>query len=201
MLCRADLERLRTTVATRAADLDARRSRASALSGSAPRASRRGTRVHRPAAWPSPRASVASSPRRIAPRQYRERALPRTSGSTCGGAPRRWMRPRIVVVRSLGPDRLRNDVAGDACVHGLRAMPARPDEIWLTEHPPVYTLGLAGRREHLLRDNGIPMLKVDRGGQITYHGPGQLVAYTLFDLRRRAARHPRRWSGASRQRW
>jgi len=61
---------------------------------------------------------------------------------------------------------------------------ATPDEIWLTEHPPVYTLGLAGRREHLLRDNGIPAIKVDRGGQITYHGPGQLVAYTLFDLKR-----------------
>lgn len=59
-----------------------------------------------------------------------------------------------------------------------------PDEIWLTEHPPIYTLGLAGRRQHLLRDNGIRVLKVDRGGQITYHGPGQLVAYTLFDLRR-----------------
>jgi lipoyl(octanoyl) transferase len=61
---------------------------------------------------------------------------------------------------------------------------AAPDEIWLTEHPPIYTLGIAGRREHLLRDNGIPALKVDRGGQVTYHGPGQLVAYTLFDLRR-----------------
>jgi len=61
-----------------------------------------------------------------------------------------------------------------------------PDEIWLLEHPPVYTLGLAGRREHLLRDNGIPVVKVDRGGQITYHGPGQLVVYTLIDLRRRA---------------
>jgi len=59
-----------------------------------------------------------------------------------------------------------------------------PDEIWLTEHPPVYTLGLAGRREHLRRDNGIPALKVDRGGQITYHGPGQLVVYLLCDLRR-----------------
>jgi lipoyl(octanoyl) transferase len=59
-----------------------------------------------------------------------------------------------------------------------------PDEIWLTEHPPLYTLGLAGRREHLLRDNGIPTLKVDRGGQVTYHGPGQLVAYTLIDLKR-----------------
>ena len=63
---------------------------------------------------------------------------------------------------------------GDAC----------PDEIWLTEHPPIYTLGLAGRREHVLRDNGIPVLKVDRGGQVTYHGPGQLLAYTLVDMRR-----------------
>jgi lipoyl(octanoyl) transferase len=59
-----------------------------------------------------------------------------------------------------------------------------PDEIWLTEHPPIYTLGLAGRREHLLRDNGIEILKVDRGGQVTYHGPGQLVVYTLLDLAR-----------------
>jgi len=59
-----------------------------------------------------------------------------------------------------------------------------PDELWLTEHAPVYTLGLAGRREHLLRDNGIPVLKVDRGGQVTYHAPGQLVCYLLVDLRR-----------------
>ncbi len=62
--------------------------------------------------------------------------------------------------------------------------PDTADEIWLTEHEPIYTLGLAGRREHLLRDNGIPVLKVDRGGQVTYHGPGQLVVYLLFDLRR-----------------
>ncbi len=59
-----------------------------------------------------------------------------------------------------------------------------PDEIWLTEHGPIYTLGLAGRREHLLRDNGVPVLKVDRGGQVTYHGPGQLVVYLLMDLKR-----------------
>ena len=58
------------------------------------------------------------------------------------------------------------------------------DELWLTEHPAIYTLGLAGRREHVLRDNGILVLSVDRGGQVTYHGPGQLVAYTLVDLRR-----------------
>jgi len=62
---------------------------------------------------------------------------------------------------------------------------ATSDEIWLTEHPPIYTLGLAGRREHLLRDNGIPVLKVDRGGQVTYHGPGQLIAYLLIDIARR----------------
>lgn len=60
-----------------------------------------------------------------------------------------------------------------------------PDEIWLLEHPPVYTLGQAGKPEHLLRDVGIPMVKIDRGGQITYHGPGQLVAYLLIDLARR----------------
>jgi lipoyl(octanoyl) transferase len=59
------------------------------------------------------------------------------------------------------------------------------DEFWLTEHPPIYTLGLAGRNEHVLRDNGIPVLKVDRGGQVTYHGPGQLVVYLMLDLKRR----------------
>src|ERR1051326_5903959 len=61
---------------------------------------------------------------------------------------------------------------------------ATADELWLTEHDPVYTLGLAGRREHVLRENGIPVLKIDRGGQVTYHGPGQLVVYVLLDLRR-----------------
>jgi lipoyl(octanoyl) transferase len=62
--------------------------------------------------------------------------------------------------------------------------PDTPDEAWLTEHAPVYTLGLAGRPEHILRANAIPILKVDRGGQITYHGPGQLVVYLLIDLKR-----------------
>jgi lipoyl(octanoyl) transferase len=60
-----------------------------------------------------------------------------------------------------------------------------PDEVWLCQHPPVFTQGLAGRPEHLLRDIGVPVVKIDRGGQITYHGPGQLVAYLLLDLRRR----------------
>ena len=59
------------------------------------------------------------------------------------------------------------------------------DELWLLEHPPVYTVGQAGRLEHLLRETAIPVAHVDRGGQITFHGPGQLVAYVLLDLRRR----------------
>jgi len=59
-----------------------------------------------------------------------------------------------------------------------------PDQIWLTEHPPVYTLGQAGKREHLLNTGAIPVVATDRGGQVTYHGPGQVVAYVLLDLRR-----------------
>lgn len=60
-----------------------------------------------------------------------------------------------------------------------------PDEFWLLQHPPVYTAGLACRPEHLPRSPGIPLERVDRGGQITYHGPGQIVMYTLLDLARR----------------
>lgn len=59
-----------------------------------------------------------------------------------------------------------------------------PDELWVLEHPPVYTLGMVGKTEHLLRDNGIPVVQCDRGGQVTYHGPGQLVVYLLIDLKR-----------------
>ncbi|MFO7603539.1 MAG: lipoyl(octanoyl) transferase LipB [Gammaproteobacteria bacterium] len=59
------------------------------------------------------------------------------------------------------------------------------DELWLVQHPPVYTLGLNGKRRHLLQENTIPVVEVDRGGQVTYHGPGQLVAYTLIDLGRK----------------
>src|ERR1019366_4317875 len=60
-----------------------------------------------------------------------------------------------------------------------------PDEIWLVEHPPVFTLGLNASREHVLSPGGIPVVQIDRGGQVTYHGPGQLVVYPLIDLRRR----------------
>jgi lipoyl(octanoyl) transferase len=58
------------------------------------------------------------------------------------------------------------------------------DEIWLVQHPPTYTQGQAGKPEHLLHQTGIPVVKIDRGGQITYHGPGQIVTYLLLDLRR-----------------
>lgn len=62
--------------------------------------------------------------------------------------------------------------------------PDTPDELWLCEHPPVYTLGLAGRPEHVLNPGGIPVVPTNRGGQVTYHGPGQVVAYPLVDMRR-----------------
>jgi len=92
-----------------------------------------------------------------------------------------------VVLRELGV----TDYA--AALEAMRAFSrARdahtPDEVWLTEHPPVFTLGLAARREHLLEPGDIPVVASDRGGQVTYHGPGQLVAYLLLDLGRRGLR-------------
>ena len=62
--------------------------------------------------------------------------------------------------------------------------PESADELWLVEHEPVFTLGQAGKPEHILRDVGIPIVKIDRGGQVTYHGPGQVVIYLLLDLAR-----------------
>ena len=62
---------------------------------------------------------------------------------------------------------------------------ATEDELWVVEHPPVFTQGLAGKPEHLLIRDDIPVVQIDRGGQITYHGPGQLVVYTLIDFKRR----------------
>ncbi len=59
-----------------------------------------------------------------------------------------------------------------------------PDELWITEHVPVFTQGLNGKAEHLLTPGEIPVIQVDRGGQVTYHGPGQLVLYCLFDIQR-----------------
>ena len=79
-----------------------------------------------------------------------------------------------------------------ACEPTLAAMRAfteartaqTPDEIWLCEHPAVYTQGLAGKAEHVLNSRGIPVVQTNRGGQVTFHGPGQVVAYPLIDLRR-----------------
>lgn len=62
--------------------------------------------------------------------------------------------------------------------------PDTPDEVWLVEHEPVYTLGQASKPEHLLNPGNIPVVQTDRGGQVTYHGPGQVMAYILADLRR-----------------
>ena len=62
--------------------------------------------------------------------------------------------------------------------------PDTPDELWLVEHPPVFTQGVAGKAEHLLAPGDIPVVATNRGGQVTYHGPGQVVAYPLLDLRR-----------------
>lgn len=59
-----------------------------------------------------------------------------------------------------------------------------PDQIWVLEHPPVYTQGQAGKAEHILNPGNIPVVQVDRGGQVTYHGPGQLVVYLLLDIKR-----------------
>jgi lipoyl(octanoyl) transferase len=60
-----------------------------------------------------------------------------------------------------------------------------PDEIWILQHPPVYTQGQAGKPEHILNPGNIPVVQSDRGGQVTYHGPGQLIAYVLMDIKRR----------------
>lgn len=81
---------------------------------------------------------------------------------------------RVDFAAALGAMRAFTDTRG----------PDTPDEWWLLEHPPVYTLGLSGRREHLLAPGAIPVEPSDRGGQVTYHGPGQVVCYVLMDLAR-----------------
>lgn len=108
----------------------------------------------------------------------------RAAGAPFTGTARVVDPPTGVVIRTLGATDYRS------CWRAMQAFTdARDtltgDEIWLTGHAPVYTLGLAGRREHLRDTGGVPVIQVDRGGQVTYHGPGQLVVYLLFDLRRR----------------
>ena len=88
-----------------------------------------------------------------------------------------------MIVKVLGP------VAYDLALEAMRAFTAArdeqtSDEVWLCEHPPVYTQGVAGKDEHVLDAGGIAVVRSDRGGQVTYHGPGQVVAYPLVDLRR-----------------
>ena len=98
----------------------------------------------------------------------------------CGPAA---LHPRSLLVRRLGRV---------PYYDALQSMRARadavrvdgPDELWLLEHPPVFTLGQAGRRSHVHDPGAVPVVRSDRGGQVTYHGPGQLVAYLLFDLHR-----------------
>ena len=89
----------------------------------------------------------------------------------------------MTVVRHLGR------VACDATIARMQAWTAArddatQDELWLCEHDPVYTLGIAGRAVHVHDARGVPVVQTDRGGQVTYHGPGQVVAYPLVDLRR-----------------
>lgn len=90
---------------------------------------------------------------------------------------------RVPVVRNLGRVDYPRTVAAMLSFTETRG-DATPDEIWLCEHEPVYTQGVAGRAEHVLDAHGIPVVQTNRGGQVTYHGPGQVVAYPLIDLRR-----------------
>jgi lipoyl(octanoyl) transferase len=93
------------------------------------------------------------------------------------------MAARILGIRELGL--LPYEPVWQAMQRFTNARDANtPDEVWLLEHPPVFTQGQAGKAEHLLLPGEIPVVKVDRGGQVTYHGPGQLVAYLLLDVRR-----------------
>ena len=89
-----------------------------------------------------------------------------------------------IVFRKLGRREL-TDVYADMRRFTDDRGQTTPDEVWFVEHPPVFTLGLSGNTEHLLDPREIPVVNTDRGGQVTYHGPGQLVGYLLIDLKRR----------------
>ena len=109
-------------------------------------------------------------------------ALP-VNTSSRGGVANASSAPPMHLVRRLGR------VDYEPTFHAMQAFTAArttetPDELWIVEHPPVYTLGQAGKPEHILRDVGIPLVQIDRGGQVTYHGPGQVVVYLLLDLAR-----------------
>jgi len=89
------------------------------------------------------------------------------------------------LVRNLGVKDL-PDVWVEMQAFTAERTAATRDEIWFVEHPPVYTLGMRASREHLLAPGDIPVVQIDRGGQVTYHGPGQLVAYVMLNLERRS---------------
>ena len=86
-------------------------------------------------------------------------------------------------IKSLGPTPYLPAYEAMQAFTAVR-QPETPDELWLCEHPPVFTQGLAGKAEHLLKPGDVPVVQTNRGGQVTYHGPGQVVAYPLVDLRR-----------------
>ncbi len=92
--------------------------------------------------------------------------------------------PKTLIVRELG-HRSYRPVWADMQAFTADRNSETPDELWLVEHDPVYTLGRAADESHVLAAGDIPVIRVDRGGQVTYHGPGQIVAYPLIDLRRR----------------
>ncbi len=89
----------------------------------------------------------------------------------------------VLVARALGEEPYA-DVWERMRVYTESRVAGSADELWLVAHPAVFTLGQAGRREHVLEPGDIPLIDSDRGGQVTYHGPGQVVLYTLLDLRR-----------------
>lgn len=99
----------------------------------------------------------------------------KSTASELGGFP--------VIIRQLGRVDYANTLASMSAFTDRRG-PGTADEIWLLEHPPVYTLGLNADRKHILAPGDIAVIQVDRGGQVTYHAPGQLVAYVLLDLKR-----------------
>lgn len=114
--------------------------------------------------------------------------VPRSAGvaaSCAAGQPRTWPSRSVPphVVRNLGLVEYEPTWRAMQRFTDERG-PDTPDEIWLLEHPPVFTLGMNASRDHVLAPGEIPVVQIDRGGQVTYHGPGQLVVYPLVDLRR-----------------
>ena len=92
--------------------------------------------------------------------------------------------PRRLLVRNLGTDTFYGDVLREMRAFTDARSATTVDELWLTEHRPVFTQGQAGKAEYVLAAGDIPVVQSDRGGQVTYHGPGQIVGYLMFDLHR-----------------